>query len=58
MPKKFNKMVWIKKGNYLVIKISDDKDIDENNPKGIIENVLYENDIKFLKKDNKWYFNF
>jgi hypothetical protein len=53
MPKKFNKMVWIKRGQFLVVKISEGI-IDDNNPKGIIENVLNDNDIKQLIKEKRW----
>jgi hypothetical protein len=57
MPNKFNKLVWIKKGNYLVVSISNEK-IEENQPKGYIENVLYDTDIKKLKKEKQWFIIF
>eukprot|EP01027_Heterolobosea_sp_BB2_P009320 GEZU01013751.1.p1 GENE.GEZU01013751.1~~GEZU01013751.1.p1 ORF type:complete len:182 (+),score=65.77 GEZU01013751.1:95-640(+) len=53
MPTKFRKLIWIKRGDYLII----DTDLSEENTgkiKGIIEHVLQTQHIKHLKKMNMW----
>lgn len=52
-PTKFRKMVWIKKGQYLIISTS----LDSKNTgkiKGMIVHILQDHQIRHLKKEGLW----
>jgi probable RNA-binding protein EIF1AD len=53
MPSKFKKLVWTKKGDYLII-ATDRSEHNRGKIKGIIEHVLLPHQIKHLKRIGVW----
>ena len=53
MPTKFNKLVWTKKGDHLII-TTDRSEMNKGKIKGIIEHILVTHQIKHLKKIGQW----
>lgn len=50
MPTKFRKNVWIKRGDYVLIEAVPEGE----KVKGIILNILYKEQIKYIKRENLW----
>ncbi len=53
MPSKFKKLIWTKKGDYLIIS-TDRSEGNRGKIKGIIEHILVTHQIKHLKKLGVW----
>eukprot|EP01025_Chloroclados_australasicus_P017181 TRINITY_DN18744_c2_g1_i2.p2 TRINITY_DN18744_c2_g1~~TRINITY_DN18744_c2_g1_i2.p2 ORF type:complete len:171 (-),score=30.02 TRINITY_DN18744_c2_g1_i2:355-846(-) len=55
LPTRFNKTFWIRRGGYLIISELDEQEQGGNKIRGMVESVLYDQDIKQLKKmDGIW----
>ena len=58
LPTKFRKLIWIKRGDYVVVSESSGQietaDGDEGRVRFLIETVLYPDAIKELQKQGKW----
>ena len=56
LPKKFHKLIWIKRGEYvIVLKEQDSKTETEGcKVKSVIQHVLSREQIKHLQKENLW----
>jgi len=50
MPSKFRKNVWIKRGDFVVVKPIEEGD----KVKAEIQNILYKDQIKFIKSEKLW----
>ena len=53
LPTKFNKLLWVKKGDYVIIS----QDLSEQNKgkiKGFVDHILLAHHIKTLKKQGLW----
>jgi hypothetical protein len=53
MPTRFQKLVWTKKNDFLII-TTDRSDQNRGKFKGIIEHILLPPHVKHLRKINKW----
>ncbi|KAL0481545.1 RNA-binding protein EIF1AD [Acrasis kona] len=53
MPTRFQKLVWTKKNDYLII-TTDRTEVNRGKFKGIIEHILLPQHIKHLKDEGKW----
>lgn len=60
LPKKFNKLIWIKTGDYIIV---EDNNVNNNCQSNItnqnkvnftISHILSKSNIKYLKASNKW----
>ncbi|KAJ3396160.1 putative RNA-binding protein eif1ad [Lobulomyces angularis] len=51
LPTKYNKLLWVKKNNYLIIEPNTEK---TNKIDSEIVHVLFREQIKHIKKCNKW----
>ena len=50
MPTKFRKNVWIKRGDFVLIEAIEEGD----KVKGEIVNILYKDQVKYIKENNLW----
>ena len=53
LPTKFNKLIWVKKGDFVIIST----DLSEQNKgkiKGFVDHILVAQQVKELKKTGKW----
>ncbi|KAG2382284.1 hypothetical protein C9374_005486 [Naegleria lovaniensis] len=53
LPTKFNKLVWVKKGDYVVIS-TDRSEQNKGKIKGFVDHILLSHHVKSLKKQGKW----
>jgi len=53
LPTKFNKLVWIKRNDFVIVRHGND---DDNNSgiRFMIQNILYKEQVKHLKAENLW----
>lgn len=58
LPTKFRKLVWVKKGMYLIISTNVDSNKSSIKIKGIVKHVLQNHHISHLKKENLWYVDY
>ncbi len=58
LPSKFNKLIWVKRGDFCIVKTGDDDDSDDEDVSGgvryLITHILYKEQIKHLKAKNLW----
>ncbi|KAL9647131.1 hypothetical protein ABK040_004847 [Willaertia magna] len=55
LPTKFNKLIWIKKGDYVIIS-TDRTEQNKGKIKGFVDHVLLTHHIKHLKQQGLWPF--
>ncbi|KAF0981098.1 hypothetical protein FDP41_012886 [Naegleria fowleri] len=53
LPTKFNKLVWVKKGDYVVIS-TDRSEQNKGKIKGFVDHILLSHHVKSLKKQGQW----
>ncbi|KYQ93909.1 hypothetical protein DLAC_05314 [Tieghemostelium lacteum] len=54
IPSKFNKIVWIKKGNYAIIDQIEDQSNISSGIQACVVNILNKDNIKDFQKSNQW----
>jgi probable RNA-binding protein EIF1AD len=56
LPTKFHKLVWVKRGDFVIVQTGSDKDTkqDEGGIRYIITHILYKDQVKHLKSKNLW----
>jgi len=55
IPKKFHKLIWIKKGNYLIVRNPPElANLGNRKIKAVVLHVLFPPQIKYLVKENLW----
>lgn len=54
IPTKFRKTVWIKKGNYIIIREAPGMKYSERKIRAMVNHVLFRDQIKHLKERNLW----
>jgi len=54
IPSRFRKTVWIKRGNYVVVRLPTDEISYMNKVRGLVEHVLFGEQIKHLKQESLW----
>eukprot|EP01114_Cavostelium_apophysatum_P005247 TRINITY_DN1601_c0_g1_i1.p1 TRINITY_DN1601_c0_g1~~TRINITY_DN1601_c0_g1_i1.p1 ORF type:complete len:176 (-),score=31.18 TRINITY_DN1601_c0_g1_i1:71-598(-) len=54
IPTRFRKLVWIKKGNFLIINRPNNWDNLEYKVKAMVQHVLFPDQIKNIKKEGLW----
>lgn len=66
LPTKFHKLVWVKRGDYVLVQVGDEVDADEGKAKGdnhhedgggirhMISHILYKDQVKHLKSKGLW----
>ena len=58
MPNKFRKLIWIKRGDYVVVhhsEIDGTNDLDKSvKVKYMIKQILSKDNIRYLKNQGKW----
>jgi len=55
IPNKFHKLIWIKKGNYIIVRYPPELESLKNRKiKAIVMHILFPAQIKHLVKENLW----
>lgn len=59
MPTKFNKLVWMKRGDYVIVSNADGQFTTasgkQNGVECMIQHILMKDQINHIKKEEKWY---
>mmetsp|Transcript_53789 Transcript_53789/g.64902 ORF Transcript_53789/g.64902 Transcript_53789/m.64902 type:complete len:260 (+) Transcript_53789:106-885(+) len=54
LPTKFRKLIWVKRGDYVIVECGNDDNSDQNGIRYLIKTVLYKKQVAHLKSVNKW----
>eukprot|EP01118_Nematostelium_gracile_P003946 TRINITY_DN1465_c0_g1_i1.p1 TRINITY_DN1465_c0_g1~~TRINITY_DN1465_c0_g1_i1.p1 ORF type:complete len:190 (+),score=32.91 TRINITY_DN1465_c0_g1_i1:77-571(+) len=54
IPTRFRKLIWIKRGNYVLVREPETWNHEERKVRAMVEHVLFPDQIKTLKKDRLW----
>jgi probable RNA-binding protein EIF1AD len=57
LPSKFNKLIWVKRGDYCIVQTGEDSSEEETTSGGVrylITHILYKDQIKHLKSKKLW----
>jgi len=54
IPQKFRKLIWIKRGNIVIVREPSNWNHQERKIRALVEHILFPNQIKYLKRENKW----
>lgn len=55
LPSRFNKLFYVKRGGYLIVETSEEAAASSAAVTGFIVAVLYDDDVKELKKMGSWW---
>lgn len=55
LPARFNKLLYVKRGGYLIVETSEEAAASGVAVTGFVVAVLYDDDVKGLKKSGEWY---
>jgi len=54
IPAKFNKMIWISKGTFMIVRKAEQNETASSRVVGLVTSVLFEDQIKHLKERGLW----
>lgn len=54
LPAKFRGVLWVKRGNFVIIEEYEAPDPSLSKVRATIEHILYDEHVKYLKKSNLW----